>query len=338
MLPLFRSFQLICLICLGISLLIHIKKIEFESRILTYLILIFSGAISAISCYLSLRGFGLFPIIGFLCMVYEIFVLIRFITGNVNNSNYLISDIETISQPNEEVSSNIIKIFVDTTEKYVSSLGNNYIINYISSGNISSGFAVISNKRVYFRGDCYYKEFGRLKKSYEERTVDLKDVTGTGFSSKNPVGLLFAGIITGLISIVSMFVGEVFFILVLLTISLLTGYFMKRKTLFEIDFSGGKICFDVNIYGRSEVNDFQKQLRRAKDSYLKNREKEMSRFSNIINEGSLEKSSQAITKENKADEIRKYAELFQNGFITQEEFEKLKKEIITSKGTTCTGY
>ena len=49
-----------------------------------------------------------------------------------------------------------------------------------------NGFAIVSDKRCYFQGTSYeitYKNNGRKKsnKTNRSRTVDLKDITGTGF-------------------------------------------------------------------------------------------------------------------------------------------------------------
>jgi hypothetical protein len=93
-------------------------------------------------------------------------------------------------------------IFAEPTERYIASLGNGYIINFLANSSLASGFAVISNKRVYFKGKCYYKEDGKLKKSFEERTVDLKDVTGTGYTRVNPTHLLITALVSLLVGII----------------------------------------------------------------------------------------------------------------------------------------
>ncbi len=80
--------------------------------------------------------------------------------------------------------------FVSRDETYISSLGNGYLANFLSSGNLSKGFAVITNKRVYFRGSCFSGQGKSLVKSNEERTVDIKDITGSGFIYKRYLGIL----------------------------------------------------------------------------------------------------------------------------------------------------
>lgn len=77
------------------------------------------------------------------------------------------------------------KIFMSPDEKLVTVLGNNYIENFLHDGSVRNGFVVVSDKRAYFQGNSYYlnrdaKGRTRVVKNKQSRTVDLKDVTGTG--------------------------------------------------------------------------------------------------------------------------------------------------------------
>lgn len=87
------------------------------------------------------------------------------------------------------------KHFITKDEKYISSLGNSYIMNFLANGNLSRGFAIISNKRVYFRGSCFNGQGKSLHKTDEERTVDIRDITGSGFIYRR-----YWGILLGLLS------------------------------------------------------------------------------------------------------------------------------------------
>ncbi len=82
--------------------------------------------------------------------------------------------------------------FVNRDEKYVSSLGNGYIMNFLLNKGLKRGFAVISDKRVYFRGSCFSGQGKSLKKTDEERTVDIRDITGSGFVYQRYIGILIA--------------------------------------------------------------------------------------------------------------------------------------------------
>ena len=88
--------------------------------------------------------------------------------------------------------------FVSRDETYISSLGNGYIANFLAKGSLSKGFAVITNKRVYFRGSCYSGQGKSFVKSNEERTVDIKDVTGSGFVYRRYLGVLL-GLVAALL-------------------------------------------------------------------------------------------------------------------------------------------
>ncbi|MCI8530103.1 MAG: SHOCT domain-containing protein [Lachnospiraceae bacterium] len=63
-------------------------------------------------------------------------------------------------------------------------------------------FAVISNKRVYFRGSCFSGQGKSLVKTDEEQTVDIKDVTGSGFIYRRYLGILL-GLLTALAALLT---------------------------------------------------------------------------------------------------------------------------------------
>lgn len=71
--------------------------------------------------------------------------------------------------------------FVSSDEKFIASLGNGYIMNYLANKTMSRGFAFITDKRVYFKGSCLSGTGKKLVKTDEERTVDVKNITGSGF-------------------------------------------------------------------------------------------------------------------------------------------------------------
>lgn len=97
--------------------------------------------------------------------------------------------------------------FVSRDEKYLSSLGNGYIMNFFANGSLKRGFAVISDRRVYFRGSCFSGQGKNLKKTDEERTVDIKDVTGSGFIYRRYWGVLL-GLLTALVVLIQGILGS----------------------------------------------------------------------------------------------------------------------------------
>lgn len=139
---------------------------------------------------------------------------------------------------------------VDPDEKVIKTVGNGYGINLLY-GNAKTCYAILSDKRLYLEGALYRGSGNSLVKSTEKRVVDIEDITGTGFVyQKLSVLMVILGIIT---------------VPILIGIVLLVRAFFSRKMLFVVEYAGGRIQFDANMIGFTDVEDFQKQIRRVKD-------------------------------------------------------------------------
>lgn len=87
----------------------------------------------------------------------------------------------------QKVDNKYNKIFMDPKEKFITVLGSDYAQNFLLRGSINRGFAVVSDKRAYFRGTIYEINNLNGKKKYSKsqrsRVVDLNDITGTGYET-----------------------------------------------------------------------------------------------------------------------------------------------------------
>jgi len=89
--------------------------------------------------------------------------------------------------------SDLKNLYVDENETDVAVLGSSYLQNVLANGLFGKGICAVSNKRVYFKGKCLVRAGIGYKSATEERIVDLKDVTGTGYTViKNPTFLILA--------------------------------------------------------------------------------------------------------------------------------------------------
>ena len=88
--------------------------------------------------------------------------------------------------------------------------------------------------------------------------------------------------------------------------------------MFQIQYAGGCIAFNVSYYAKAEIDDFQKQLRRAKDLADESSAKA------TITEAPI----QAPTQTNVPDDLRKYADLLKEGLISQEEYDAMKRRLL----------
>lgn len=220
---------------------------------------------------------------------------------------------------------NMSNLFVDANEKEISTLGSNYLRNFLSTGSLENGFCTVTDKRVYFRGKCYTKSGNNYKSTKEEKTVDLKDVTGTGFTFIKHFWLIILAILCTIWAVVLTFslvaslpelnesegwssILLVIFVAILPTIVLWGLYLFLKVKVFEISFAGGKIAFKASSYNENEVNNFQRALRQAKDNY--------------------KEAPNTVSNSSGADELKKYKELLDSGVISQADFDIAKKKIL----------
>lgn len=166
--------------------------------------------------------------------------------------------------------------FMDPDEKLLASLGNGYLVNLMFN-QLRKCNALLTDKRVYLKGAMYAGDGRTLLKLMEERTLDLEDITGTGFIySRVSKLMIFIGILFELASVaLGIAASEPAPMLAGLIpcLILIVAAFFSRKIWFFIDYAGGKIQIDAKLIGLSDVQDFHKQIRRAKDA-LKAKAKE----------------------------------------------------------------
>lgn len=208
-------------------------------------------------------------------------------------------------------------LFASPDERLVAVLGNTIAETFLSTGVLGNGFAVLSDKRVYFRGRCFARIGKHFSVRTEERVVDVQDITGTGFVFSNPIWLLvlsvifFCGIIVGVKCLQSDMTVAIIFLTAAPVIGfiLLMVYSSAKHTLFEISFAGGGIAFDVRWFSAEEAQFFQKNIK-------------------LI--GDVLKSKNNLVSRNytTADELDKLANLLSQGLITREEYEAQKRSLL----------
>ncbi|MCM1132196.1 MAG: zinc ribbon domain-containing protein [Ruminococcus flavefaciens] len=180
--------------------------------------------------------------------------------------------VENISGENNQKPEDTNNLFFSPDEREIAVLGSSFMINYISDGQISNGSCVLSDRRVYFKGKCYSREGGRLVKTVEASTVDIKDVTASGFSYSSKAGIFILGCFLAILTFImliffSTFKGF-FFLGLLATIATFIVHSFTKVKLFYIAFAGGKIAFRASDYSSSEIQRFQKKLRLTIDAYI----------------------------------------------------------------------
>lgn len=145
------------------------------------------------------------------------------------------------------------KIFVEPDEAYIGSLGNGYLNSFLSAGAIKRCVSILTDKRVYLRGNMLDINNGKIERINMQKTIDLEDITGTGFIYESPQ---IWKLVTAIITIPT----------IIPPVLLIVSYLKNRNTMFFIEYAGGCIKFDASIYGLAESQDYEKQIRRAKNN------------------------------------------------------------------------
>lgn len=265
-------------------------------------------------------GILLNSVVIFSLTIIYIYILVK---HTLNSSNRTLN-----SQPlSEQQRLKLNDLFIESEEQYRTSIGNGYILNFLSNQNIFKGFAVVSNCRVYFKGTFYTIQQNKFMKLFESKTVDLKDITGTGFRRRELKYLLYISYVSFAVHIVALMLAltesieneivtlALFLGSIILAIALLVIYNLKRLDLFEISYAGGVIAFKTIDYSLKEIEEFQKQLRIAKNEFEKQDVK-------LVSEISSKNGTDIVAQ------LEKLHSMLKNGIITEEEFAQYKKELV----------
>ena len=167
-------------------------------------------------------------------------------------------------------------ILVDQSESIVSTIGSNYLQNFLSGGTVSKGVGILTQKRFYYKGRNFSGSGKDMKVTTEEGVVSIEDITFSNFSYTRNIGALVGGLLLAVIGSfcvlwlagygggggVAAYGGLG---MIGVAVFLLVKFFVSRKSLFIVSFPGGSFGFDIRYYPISDIRDFQRQLHLLKD-------------------------------------------------------------------------
>lgn len=164
-------------------------------------------------------------------------------------------------------------LFFDPNEQQIAVLGMGYLSNFIRGQMSTKGFAILSNKRLYFRGSCFRRSGNQYIKSREERSVDLQDITSSGFVYYHNVLLLVVSIIWSCMvfwsnTVMWGYMNFPFFLIsIIILVILWVRYFLSRRCIYEVYFAGGMFAIRASKYGIKDTHNFDKMLHIEKDRH-----------------------------------------------------------------------
>lgn len=212
----------------------------------------------------------------------------------------------------------ITDIFASPDEQLTAVLGTHAAQSFFTTGVLGNGFIVLSDRRVYFRGRCLQRVGKRFSYIREDRTVDVENVTGTGFVHFDPIWRKVLGIIFSVLTVATLILGafwdEFLFAApatLVIAVVFFVRYAMTKKTVFEVAFAGGGFGLDMRWMSPEESANFQKAIKMVGD--------EVKRQERMYGHGT-----------SAATELTRLAELVEKGLITRQEFEAQKARLLST--------
>ena len=184
-------------------------------------------------------------------------------------------------------SSNYGGKFCSPDERQITTIGSGYIANFLSGGEVEKAGATLTNKRVYFSGTIFsFNDKGHLSSIKEQKIVNVRDITGTGYKQYSPIQYVVWAVIALISGIMAMALtmnevsqgwgqpptqevstigGWGIGLGIIAFVVLLAIFFAYRKTLFSIEYAGGNIAFDARWLQSDEQDIFIRNIHLAKD-------------------------------------------------------------------------
>lgn len=158
--------------------------------------------------------------------------------------------------------------FVDPSETAKATLGTNFAQNVLTSGKVKQGSAVLTEKRLYYKGNLFSGSGKNLMSVKGEYIVPIEDISMTSFVHGESTGSKLLGLLLILVGAGLFFVfGPAGTVVALAGVVFLIKGFLGKSTVLEVSFPGGRFRFDVKWYPIADMQDFQRQIHLVKDHY-----------------------------------------------------------------------
>jgi hypothetical protein len=160
--------------------------------------------------------------------------------------------------------------FCSLDERAITTLGTGYVASFVAAGYMNRVGATVTNKRVYFSGTSFHlNSKGKPVQEKEQKIVNIRDVTSTGYKLYSPIHYLIAGGLAGLgvllgVNAVVGFEEGIMAGLAPVIIGIVL-YHLYRKTLMCIEYPCGNIAFDVRWFEEGEPDAFIRNIHLLKD-------------------------------------------------------------------------
>ena len=174
--------------------------------------------------------------------------------------------------------------FYDPKEELRGILGQGYVASVVSGQGLGKGIMVLSDRRLYQKGKIFEKDPKRgWVTSAGEKTIAVKDITGTSFFQMNPIHYIVMMVVTLPFALWALAAAKttpggsnaaeaLSYILHGGCLAFYVLYQVGRKRLFVVHYAGGEIATSCRWYPIEEIEEFQRIISLEKDRIEEERE------------------------------------------------------------------
>ena len=225
------------------------------------------------------------------------------------------------------------KSLPETALDFISGGATGESLNVVNT--FSKTFGIVTNKRVYSYGKTYEVINGKLRSTKGRKVVNIEDVTGTSIIKARKTGLLIVTILSFIVALFFFVLSsehlssrwdhalenEEFIICLLFTLvasCFLIAFYMKRENYISIEYAGGGIRLQTYMETDESIQNFQNTILSLKDSIKPVHNSPVR----------VESQHSEVIDENVVDHLSKAKKLYEDGLITEEDYNKLKEKIL----------
>ena len=245
--------------------------------------------------------------------------------------------------------SKLRKFVSNEQEKIYAVLGIKNADNLLTSGIQENGFCILTDKAVYFIGKVYQKKWLFATRTNIQHRIIAGEMKGINVGTLSHIWMLFCAALSVVLIITESYclcnivpytvesgnalekfaptmlvfgvLAAIFTCFILAIYFVLHAFFLKRTNIC-IEFTSLTVAFMVSELGRQEIKDFYKAVSEVQELNV-----------NVVKSTPVEQTfhegrQRTNVSTNKIGSLSELSKMYENGMLTKEEFETLKREII----------
>lgn len=249
----------------------------------------------------------------------------------------------------KELYNNLQKFVTNKQEKIHAVLNVQNALRLLKNGISEEGFAILTDKACYFVGKVYQKKWIFSFKSNIQHRIVIGELKGVKIGTLSRLGMLIPSILSAVLTVFEIrwlvyvamngerlariydddlfgfsgiFIIGITFIMFCLSIYCFVQAFIVKRTNICMEFTSLTIAFLVSALGAQEIKDFYKAVSEVQEHNANSiPTSEISSLINVPN---------TTTPKDKITSLSELSKLYEQGLVSEEEFNKLKAEVMNN--------